>query len=73
MWATYDRGACTSTACDTQYYATSPETGSLHNISSSIGCVYSNHNVHMYTLNKVSTLLPLVLITSYCVGTSTIS
>ncbi len=25
----------------------------------------------MYTLNKVSTLLPLVLITSYCVGTST--
>jgi hypothetical protein len=23
----------------------------------------------MYTLNKVSTLLPLVLITSYCVGT----
>jgi hypothetical protein len=25
----------------------------------------------MYTLNKVSTLLPLVLITSYYVGTST--
>ncbi len=34
--------------------------------------VYSSHNVHMYyTQNKISTLLPLVLITSYCVGTST--
>jgi hypothetical protein len=39
--------------------------------TSSLSCVYSNHNLHMYTLNKVSTLLPLVLITSYCVGTST--
>jgi hypothetical protein len=39
--------------------------------TSSLSCVYSNHNVHMYTLNKVSSLLPLVLITSYCVGTST--
>jgi hypothetical protein len=71
LWAPYNRGACTSPARDTQYYATSPEPVSLHNISSSISCVYSNHNVHMYTLNKVSTLLPLVLITSYCVGTST--
>jgi hypothetical protein len=56
---------------DTQYYATSPEPVSLHNISSSISCVNSYHNVHMCTLNKVSTLLPLVLITSYFVGTST--
>ncbi len=71
LWAPYDRYACTSTARDTQYYATSPEPVSLHNISSPISCVYSYHNVHMYTLNKVSTLLPLVLITSYCVGPST--
>jgi hypothetical protein len=27
--------------------------------------------MYMYTQNKVSTLLPLVLITSFCVGTST--
>ncbi len=34
-------------------------------------CVYSNHNVHMYFQNKVSILLLFVLITSYCVGSST--
>jgi len=70
LWAPYTRGAytplhTTSTSRDTQSYATSPEPVSLCNI-------YSSHNVHMYTQNKVSTLLPLVLITSYCVGTSTI-
>jgi hypothetical protein len=69
LWAPYARGAytplnITSPAHDTQYYATSPEPVSL-------SCVYSSHNVHMYTLNKISALLPLVLITSYCVGTST--
>ncbi len=63
VWAPYDRGAytplhTTSTARDTQYYATSKEPVPLHNICRS-------HNVHMYTQNKVSTLLPLVLITSY--------
>ncbi len=56
LWAPYDRGACTSTARDTRHHATPPEPVSLHNISSSISCVYSNHKVHMYTLNKVSTL-----------------
>jgi hypothetical protein len=71
VWAPYDRGARTSTAHDTQRHATPPEPVPLHNISSTSSCVYSNHNVHMYTLNKVSTPLPLVLITSYCVGTST--
>jgi hypothetical protein len=71
LWAPYDRGARTSTARDTQRHATPPEPVPLHNISSTSSCVYSNHNVHMYTLNKVSTPLPLVLITSYCVGTST--
>ncbi len=69
LWAPYARGAYTplhtmSTARDTQYHVTSPEPVSLSN-------VYSSHNLHMYTLNKISTLLPLVLITSYCVGTST--
>jgi hypothetical protein len=47
LWAPYDRGACTSTVRDTQYYATSPETVSPRNISSPISCVYSNHNVHI--------------------------
>jgi hypothetical protein len=56
LWAPYDRGACTSKARDTRHHSTPPEPVSLHNISSSISCVYSNHNVHMYTLNKVSTL-----------------
>ncbi len=56
---------------DTQRHATPPEPVPLHNISSTSSCVYSNHNVHINTLNKVSTPLPLVLITSYCVGTST--
>ncbi len=70
LWAPYDRGARTSTARDTQRHATPPEPVPLRNISSTSSCVYSNHNVHMYTLNKVSTPLPLVLITSYCVGTS---
>ncbi len=71
LWAPYDRGACTSTARDTQRHLTPPEPVPLHNISSTSSCVYSNHNVHMYTLNKVITPLPLVLMTSYCVGTST--
>jgi hypothetical protein len=69
LWAPYARGAytplhITSPARDTQYYATSPEPVSF-------SCVYSSHNVHKYTMNKISTLLPLVLNTSYCVGTST--
>jgi hypothetical protein len=71
LWAPYDRGAHASTARDTQRHATPPEPVPLHNISSTSSCVYSNNNVHMYTLNKVSTPLPLVLITSYCVVTST--
>jgi hypothetical protein len=50
----------TSPARDTQYCATSPEPF--------LSAVFSIHNVHMYTLNKISILLLLVLITSYCVG-----
>ncbi len=53
LWAPYTRGAytplhTTSTARDTQYYATSPEPVSFFDI-------YNSHNVHMYTQNKVST------------------
>ncbi len=33
--------------------------------------VYSKRSVHMYCQNKVSILFPLVIITSYCVGSST--
>jgi hypothetical protein len=55
----------TSPARDTQYCATSPEPF--------LSAVFSIHNVHMYTLNKISILLLLVLITSYCVGLSTAS
>jgi hypothetical protein len=46
-------------------------TAYLYTAKTMLSNVYSSHNVHMYTQNKISTLLPLVLITSYCVGTST--
>ncbi len=54
------------------------ESGAWHTVlrdlsrTSSLSCVYSSHIVHMYTLNKISKLLLLVLITSYCVDLSTV-
>ncbi len=58
----------TSPPRDTQYCATTPEPV----LSAVFTVVSSSHNVHMYTLKKISTLLLLVLITFYCVGTSTV-